>query len=356
MIRSHVFIYLPYFILTALALTGASVYGQDCEVRGEIKGIGKTPIQFLYKQKGHTQRDTVYAIEDRFTYQPRPSDDGTFDIFISYPRWAGAWYEKAHLTVSGSVEKPYLLTITGGPENDAATRYNQAIRWPYNEKIQQSAPEGRAKLWKEQQEKTLQFVRENPAAKISAELLQSLTFEEDIPITDLERLYAELTPEVQKSAQGKDAAQRIEITKNQPAKGKPAPGFKLPSSSGSTVSLADFKGKYVLLDFWGHWCGPCIKAMPGLRAIHEKYKQNLTIIGVAAEHDDDRQVWLNTIQKHQAKWVHVSEFEGDKGKVNTTYNIYQFPTYFLLDKKGTVLGKANDLAGVETLLSGLSDL
>ncbi len=48
-----------------------------------------------------------------------------------------------------------------------------------------------------------------------------------------------------------------------------------------------------------------IKAMPGLRALHEKYKQNLTIIGIAAEHDDDRQVWLNTIQKHQAEWVQV---------------------------------------------------
>lgn len=354
--RSHVFTCLSCFFLHVLTFASADTYGQQCQINGEIKGIGKTPIQFLYQQNGRTQRDTVYATNDRFTYQARPSDDGTFDIFISYPRWTAGWYETGNLTVSGSIEKPYRLAITGGPENEAATRYNQTIRWLYDDKTQQSAPDDRMKLRREQQEKTWQFVRENPSARISAELLQSFTYEEDIPIAELEKLYAELTPEVRKSFQGKAAAQRIDMTKNQPAKGKPAPGFKLPSSAGNTVSLADFEGKYVLLDFWGHWCGPCIQAMPKLRAIHEKYKQKLTIIGIAAEHDDDRQIWLNTIRKHQADWVQLSEFEGDKGTVNTTYNIYQFPTYFLVDKKGTVLGKANNIAAVETLLSGLGDL
>ncbi len=354
--HSNVFIYLSCFLLNILSFASADVYGQHCQIKGEIKGIGKTPIQFLYRQNGHSQRDTVYAVNDRFTYQARPSDDGTFNIFISYPRWIGGWYEAANLTVSGSIEKPYRLTITGGPENEAATRYNQTIRWPYDDKAQQSAPDDRMKVRQEQQQKIWQFVRENPSAKISAELLQNLTYEEDTSIADLEKLYAQLTPEVQKSFQGKAAAQRIDITKNQPAKGKRAPGFKLSSAAGNTVSLADFEGKYVLLDFWGHWCGPCIQAMPALRAIHDKYRQSLTIIGIAAEHDDDREVWLNTIRKHQADWVQLSEFEGDKGSVNTTYNIYQFPTYFLLDKKGTVLGKANNITAVQTLLSGLGDL
>lgn len=344
-----------FVTLIQLCLTSPAS-AQKSTLTGEIKGIGKTPIQFIYKQNGKTKRDTVYATNDRFTYIPQPGDDGTFDVFIRNPRWIGLWYEQAALTLSGSAERPYQLSVKGGPENDAATHYNETIRWVYLDKRAAAPREAIEVLSREEQAKTIQFIRDNPSVKISAELLLNLTYRDDISLDQLEALYQTLAPAVQKSSPGTDAAKQIEIVRNQPVKGKAAPNFKLQSTDGTNVSLSSFQGKYVLLDFWGHWCGPCIKAMPALRGLQERYAGKLTIIGIAAEYADDRDTWLNTIAKHQANWVQLSEFEGDKGEVNTTYNIVQFPTYFLLDRKGVILGKVNDITAVEQLLSGLGDL
>ncbi len=344
-----------YLFAVLLCVTNIA-FAQKPALSGEIKGVGKTPIQFIYRQDGKTKRDTVYATNDRFSYTPQPSDDGTFDVLIRYPRWIGLWYEHAALTLSGSADKPYQLSVKGGPENDAATHYNETIRWVYLDKKAAASADAIENLNREEQKKTIQFIRENPSVKISAQLLTDLTYREDISPDELEGLYKKLAPVIQKSPQGIDVAKRIEVVRNQPAKGRPAPDFQLPSADGKNVSLSAYKGKYVLLDFWGHWCGPCIKAMPALRGLHEKYSEKLTIIGIAAEHADDRDTWLKTIAKHQAGWVQLSEFKGDKGDVNTTYNIVQFPTYFLLDQKGIVLGKVNDIASVEQLISGLGDL
>jgi thiol-disulfide isomerase/thioredoxin len=329
---------------------------QKALLTGEIKGIGKTPVQFVYKVKGKVVRDTVYATNDRFTYEPKRSDDGKFDVFIRYPRWISFWYEDAALTLSGSADKPYQLSVKGAPENDAATRYNETIRWVYLDKKSSAPVDSFDILNKEQNLKTAVFIRANPSVKVSVELLQSLTLQEDFSADELDALYKKLTPGLQKSTQGVEVAERIAIVRNAPVKGKAAPDFKLQSADGKAIALSDYKGKYVLLDFWGHWCGPCIKAMPALKVLHDKHAGKLTIIGVAAEHADDRDTWLKTIEKHQANWVQVSELRGDGGQVNTIYNIVAFPTYFLLDQKGVVLGKANDLASIEQLVSGLGNL
>lgn len=146
---------------------------------------------------------------------------------------------------------------------------------------------------------------------------------------------------MKKSYYGAEVVKRINIIKNQPVVGKKALDFTLADTSGKKVSLSSFQGKYVLLDFWGHWCSPCIGAFPDLVKIHEQYADKLVMIGIAAEYRDDKNLWTKAIKKGNATWIQVSELQGDGGKINAKYNIVEWPTYFLVDQNGVIVSRVN---------------
>ncbi|UTM21809.1 TlpA disulfide reductase family protein [Dyadobacter chenhuakuii] len=317
---------------------------------GEIKGIGDTPIQFRYIQTGINKIDTVVAKGDRFRYVAQKPDDGMFDIFIKNPAWRGVWFEAGNLTVSGNIDKPEQLKIKGTKENDLLTAYNQT-KWAYRQKAIGQSAEVVEKLNEEQKLKTWAFMKLNTPSVTSMYLLNGLTKDPSLTIEDLDTAFHEFPPQIRESYFGKKAEERIEIIKNQPVRGKRAPDFKLVSSKGDSVQLSQHLGKYVLLDFWGHWCGPCIRSMPELRAFREKYKGEVTMIGIGAEWGEDKETWLKTIEKHQANWIHLTDFQFDRGEVMKAYNISEFPTYFLIDQKGVVVARENNFRAIEKIVT-----
>ncbi|SDG28914.1 Peroxiredoxin [Dyadobacter soli] len=338
------------FFILALLVTSWKVVAQSCIVSGEIRGIGDTPIQFRYTQNGVDKVDTVVAKGDRFRYVVQKPDDGMFDIFIKNPAWRGVWYEAGNLTVLGNIDNPEQLEIKGTKDNDLLTSYNQ-IRWAYREKAKGQSAEAIEKLNEEQKLKTWAFMKVNTPSLTAMYLLSGLTNDPSLKIEDLDTAFREFPPQIRESYYGKKAKERIEIVKNQPVKGKKAPDFKLVSSKGDSVQLSQYLGKYVLLDFWGHWCGPCIQTMPQLRAFHEKYRGKVTVIGIAAEWADDKETWLKTIEKHQANWINLTDFRFDRGEVMKTFNITEFPTYFLVDPKGVVVARSNNFPAIEKIVA-----
>jgi len=112
-----------------------------------------------------------------------------------------------------------------------------------------------------------------------------------------------------------------------PLIGKIAPSFTLPDMSGKQVSLSNFKGKVVLLDFWATWCGPCRQAIPHLEALHKKYKdQGLIVIGINHERDHDK---VKEFAKEQISYVVLL----DADEQFTQYGISGIPTAFYIDKE-----------------------
>ena len=318
-------------------------YAQSTTLTGHIEGIGNQPIIFWYDVDGQSQKDTIYAANDRFTYQPRPSDDGTIALFISGSRFTHFWYEPGQITVTGNAKAPYKLTFRGTPENEILDEYQQTIGWRDLDE-------------KRDDEAIFQFIRDHPASRTAANLLhaQLRGATEDNEI--YQNLWNAFSPDMQASYFGKKAAQKIAILKTQPIVGRMAPNFIIPDKAGIDVSLANFKGKYILLDFWGHWCAPCIKSFPKVKVLHEKYDDKLQIIGIALEGKDDKTRWLDAIRKHEANWTQLSDLKGDASETDLQYNITGYPTYILLDKEGVVLERSYDLEAIERKLASLKDL
>ena len=330
-------------------------YAQNQKLVGNIKGLGNGSVTFIYEIDGNTVYDTVSAVKDIFTYYPMSSDDKRVLLRLGSLPSAPFWYEPNSVTVSGSMNEPSRLVFTGGYENNVLNEYKRVVEWTYERK-RAGNPDLSALYYEQEREDALRFIKEHQNSLTGAYLLYWHTVLYKENIETYWDLYKQLSPSMQASFYGAEALKRILIIENEPTIGKPAPNFLLPDTSGATFSLNSIKGKYTLIDFWGHWCNPCIRAFPKLKEIDSTYKESLIVIGVAAEYESDKGVWIKTIKKHRADWIQLSELKADKGDVNTQYNITAFPTYILIDKKGIIIERSLDLETIEKKLAVLEDL
>ncbi|HEX8426789.1 TlpA disulfide reductase family protein [Hymenobacter sp.] len=347
---------LPATLLTLLSVSLAtSAFAQTarpCQITGNIKGLGNKSVVFFYEHNGHQQHDTVYARNNSFTYVAHPSDDGTVNLKIVPSRYTSIWYEPGRITVTGDVAVPGQLAVTGTPENDIRAQYNQRINWKF-ERRAEAHSDSVATLRPLIGQATRDFIESHPHARTSADLLyEQVQYSNDQPLAKYEQLWHALAPVVQTSTQGQAVATRLEVLRKQPVVGRPVPTFVIPDTAGVAVSLEKFKGQYVLLDFWGHWCKPCIAAMPHLKQMQKRYAQQMAVVGIGMEAIESKELWLKAIREHQALWTQLSELKKDKGVIEQ-YNIDQFPTYMLLDKQGVLLVKSSDLASIEEKLKTL---
>jgi len=156
-------------------------------------------------------------------------------------------------------------------------------------------------------------------------------------VSEIEPLFDSLSSNIRNTDEGKAISNQINIGKIT-AIGSVAPDFIQTNQKGTPVRLSDFKGKYLFVDFWASWCGPCRKENPNVVRAYQQFKdKNFEILGVSL--DNQRDAWLNAIQKDKLTWPQVSDLKGWQNEVAVQYNIQSIPQNLLLDPNGVIIAK-----------------
>lgn len=237
---------------------------------------------------------------------------------------------------------------------------------PYYEqlKLKETGREKAEKLLGEVKNIQLKYAINNPHSYVSAEAINFHSG--DLPIDSLKMFYAGLDPIIKESFYGLDIQETIESYISVDI-GDVAPGFSSENSDGDILSLNQFNGKTVLLDFGAAWCVPCKKEIPEVKRIFDKYhSKGLEIIGVSL--DVDKTSWKEYIKNQKLDWHHIyvgSDNVLETGSINVVYRVQAIPAYILIDENGIIIDRyrgadkndrsLKDLeAKLETLLSSNS--
>ena len=234
--------------------------------------------------------------------------------------------EPGTINVTDDAQNPYRKKVTGTPANDASDAYATA---------------GSA------------LVQEFRNPETTAERREAI--EQELSGQELLDEIAKFPAEMQQT----DALVRLKKNAEQMIKtdiGQPFIDIAQPNADGEQVSLESVvrnpANKYVLLDFWASWCGPCMGEVPHLKKTYDEFrKKGFEIYGVSF--DEDRGDWLGAVEQNGMNWLHVSEVKGFDNQAAKDYAIQGIPSNFLIDGQGTIVAK--NLRG-EALYEKISEL
>ncbi|AXY73853.1 AhpC/TSA family protein [Paraflavitalea soli] len=315
----------------------------------------KDSIVFLtYGTFDNTKIDSAIVSNGKFAFKGEVAEPLQGMLFSrNYRLRLDLFVDKGNVTVDGPIED---MKVTGSPVVNEYEVFNRAImanrKWVnkiYTEayEAKQAGDTTRAKgleadgskWYAYEYEIRKNYIKQHPASPISVREL--LMYVNNKTLAECTPMYTALDSTVMASAQGLELTKRMQLL-NKITTGKPALAFAQANVEGKTITLKSYKGKYVLLEFWASWCGPCRAENPNLRKQVELFgSKGFNVLGVSL--DKTKAPWVQAIEKDGLTWPQVSDLKGWNNEIALLYGVKAVPANFLIDPTGTII--AQDLRG-----------
>ncbi len=249
----------------------------------------------------------------------------------------------ANATIKGS--KSHTAYVSWTDLTKEETAQSAALNKEYSEFYKKKDQAGMDKidaafdkLTEQKNIKNKQYLKDNASSPIALFVLKQYAGY-DINADDVEPMFLALPEQLRASPAGKDMTEKLETAKKTGV-GKMAMDFTQNDTLGIPVSLSSFRGKYVLIDFWASWCGPCRQENPNVvKAFNAYNSKGFTVLGVSLDQPTAKDKWMKAIHDDKLTWTQVSDLKYWKNDVAVQYGIQAIPQNFLIDPQGKIVGK-----------------
>lgn len=330
-------------------------------ITGEIEGLQDSTYLYLYYLEAGEIVDSVLVLDEKFQFKGSVDEPSRYIIQNKDYKnfmYKYLWVENTDIRITGDTEHFREAHVTGSKTEEEDQQFTSMLK-PYEqkrdslrqgvrEKIKNEDTTGIKSMKKEiatlEQQikaKKIAFFKDHLSSYVTASRVSFACLTHELEKEEIAMLYALFPDHFKKATYGQNIESYLTLY-NPVTVGDTANDFTQLAVDGQNVSLSDYKGKYVLLEFWGSGCGPCRKENPNLVKLYEKYKAlGFEILGVSL--DGSREQWEKAIEKDKLLWTNVSDLKGSYNEAALMYGVSYIPKNYLIDPQGVIIDE--DLRG-----------
>ncbi|MVN90637.1 TlpA disulfide reductase family protein [Mucilaginibacter aquatilis] len=321
------------------------------KITGNVTGLPNNTWLYLRLAKPDKTIDSCLVNNGKFTMNGKIAERAT-QVYLytaGYTNYVSFWLENTNIDInlkagefkkavikgSSTQDENHMLAQTQEPVSRKIDSLSKALRAIKEKEARANIITQIETLEEQQKQSERNYVRNNPNSVVAANILNvySSTWGKDTTVS----LYNNFSAANKASHYGRDISEYIKLNKDVKIGGRFV-DVEQANTSGKLVKVSDVKGKYILLDFWASWCGPCREENPNLVKTYAAFKdKGFAVVGIAL--DDNKAQWLKAVKDDKLTWENLCDLRGDKNRAALTYGINAVPTNYLINDKGIIVAK-----------------